>query len=278
MKPIPTPAPERWRRFRQATIPALVVGGVLCAVTALWDDSTNMVPIAGPPVMEVVPVSSDKAGVLSGLTVTRFQKVRQGDPLGYVLAADPKSLETEVAAVRDDLAKLRQSVETMTVPPQQRRGAEEVRARLNWLWQRVELATARVNLQLAETELYRLEALLLEEDVTLRELDLARASQRNLSRQVEELAERVAIGATVFIANPATGAVVSAELGSSNLGISIPDPEIRLRQVEADLNPELLRAPIDGIISDINFRSGEVVTPGSPIILIVADQPLPEVS
>jgi multidrug resistance efflux pump len=278
MKPIPTPKPERWRQTRMSVLPAIVFVGALLAMAILWSDRMGIIAGVGSRDVRVVPVSSYKAGVLTSVTVTRFQKVRQGDPLGSVMAVDPKALETTVAAVRADIAKLRQRVETISVPPQQRPVVEEVRARLNWLWQRAELATARVSLQLAETELQHLEDLLPEQGITLRELDLARANQQKLQRQIEELATQVAEGAATFVSAPVTNATIAAESAMGEMITPITDPENRLRQVEEDLSPMLLRAPIDGIITDINFRSGEVVAPGSPIILIVADQPVPEVS
>jgi multidrug resistance efflux pump len=278
MKPIPTPTPERWRQTRMRALPVLVMIGALVMLASLWPARMGVVSGDVQRGGQVVPVSSYKAGVLASVTVTRFQKVRQGDPLGYVMTADPKALETTVAAVRAEIAELRQNVETTNVPSQQSPVIEEVRARLNWLWQRAELATARVSLQLAETELQRLDELLPEEGTTLRELELARTHQKELQRQVEELAAQVAAGAATLVSGAALDAPTSAGTVMGKMITPISDPEIRLRQVEEDLSPMLLRAPIDGIITDINFRSGEVVTPGSPIILIEAAAPTPAVS
>lgn len=278
MKPIPTPKPQRWRQTRMSVLPAIVMMGALMALAILWPDRMGVISGGESRAGQVVPVSSYKAGVLASVTVTRFQKVRQGDPLGYVMAADPKALETTVAAVRAEIAELRQNVETTDVPPQQDPVIEEVRARLNWLWQRAELATARVSLQLAETELQRLDELSPEQGMTAREVELARANQRELQRQVEELAARVAEGTATLVSGAAPDTAIAAGSGMEKIITPISDPEIRLRQVEEDLSPMLLRAPIDGIITDINFHSGEVVTPGSPIILIEADTPAPAVS
>jgi multidrug resistance efflux pump len=274
MKPIPTPVPERWRQVRLTVLPAIVFVGALLAMAILWADRMGIIAGVGPNGGQVVPVSSYRAGVLTSVTVTRFQKVRQGDPLGYVLVADPKLLKTTVAALQVDLRKLSADIEAQAGDPQPQDAMDYARLRLDWMQQRVELATAKVELQLIETKVRRMEQRFRDGLGAASELDTAHTKQEDLRRQVEELAKRAAAGARALTSLQNAGAAKFAEMEKGGVFMAISVLEARLRQVESELSPMLLRAPIDGTITDINYRSGEVVAPGLPIILIAADHPI----
>jgi multidrug resistance efflux pump len=274
MKPIPTPGPERWRQARLTVLPTIVFVGAVLALAILWSDRMGVIAGVGSSDVQVVPVSSYKAGVLTSVTVTRFQKVRQGDPLGSVMVADPKLLKTTVADLQVDLRKLSAEIETQAGDPQQHDAMDYARMRLNWMQQRVELATAKVELQLTETKVRRVEQKFRDGVAAASELDVAHAKQQELRQQVEKLAKQAAEGARALTSLQNASTATVAEMEKRGMFMPISVLEARLRQVESELSPMLLRAPIDGTITDINYRSGEVVAPGLPIILIAADHPI----
>jgi multidrug resistance efflux pump len=144
--------------------------------------------------------------------------------------------------------------------------------RIDWMRQRVELANARVNLQLAEAELNRTEELFKSNVVSPSEMDIARTTRDALRQQVEEFVKLVADGEQNFKFLQLTNVPNMLQMSDEAVRSTIASHEAQLRQVEAELSPVLLRAPTDGVVSAVYFRSGESVTAGMPIVSIASAQ------
>ena len=266
--PIPIPLAQRLHHARMQLLPALVFGAAVVTVALLWKDHVAAPTMVGQAEAVLANVSSPKPGVLAGLTVVRFQKVCAGDPLGHVLVADPKLLEASLAVIRSELDMLRASLQPIVA--QQRNAVDYAQLRLDWMRQRAELASAKVNMQVAEAEFHRTDELFKSKITSQSELDIARANYQALQQQVEELTKLVAEGERSFSNLQPSNAADISRISDEPMRAAIAVQEARLRLTEAELGPLLLRAPQDGVVTTIYHCSGEAVIAGQPIVTIAS--------
>lgn len=271
LKPIPIPPAQRLRQAKTTLLPAVVFIAAVALIAVLWKDRVGAPTMVGQADGVTSNVSSHQAGVLAGLRVVRFQKVRAGDALGNVMVADPKLLEASLAVIRSEIDVLRSNLDPIVA--QQRNAVNFAQLRLNWMRQRADLATARVNLQLADAEYQRAQELFKNKIASQSELDIAKAAFDALQRQIEELVKLVAEGEQSFTSLQPTNTASLTTVSDEPMRAAIAQQEAQLRLTEAQLSPVLLRAPIDGTVTAVYFHTGESVTPGQPIVTIAADEP-----
>ena len=270
--PIPIPLQQRWRDARLRTLPVVVFAGVAITIGFLWKDYVAAPTMVGQAEPVQAQVSCFKPGVLAEFTVTRFQKVKAGDPVGQVLVTDPKILASSLAVIQAEIEMLR--VNMKPIADQQHNAMDYDQLRLNWMKQRAQLATARVNLQLAETEYRRTGELYRDKIVAQRVYDQAVAARDRLQQEVEELTKLVSLGEESIKRLQITNTTEISNVSSEPLVAAIAVQESKLRLTEAELSPVQLKAPIDGIISMIYCRAGEAVTAGQPIASIATLNPV----
>ena len=220
----------------------------------------------------VAEVSSYRPGVVAELAVTRFQRVKAGDALGKVLVTEPRILASSLAVIQSEIDLLR--TEMKPVLTQQRNAIDYNQFRLDWMRQRTQLATARVNLQLAEAEYGRMNELFKENIVAARVFDQAKATRDRLQSEVEELTAVVGEGEQKFQQLQLTNAPDVTKITEDPLRAAIGVQEAKLRLTEAELSPLPFKAPIDGIVTMVYHRAGEAVTAGQPIVAISTLEPV----
>ena len=184
-RPIPIPLRERWRDVRLRLLPALVFGGAAVLLWWLWKDYASAPNLIGQAEALQANVSCYKAGMVAQLNVTRFQHVKAGDSVGQVLVTDPKILASSLAVIQAEIEMLR--VGMQPIATQQRAAMDYSQLRLDWMRQRTQLAMARINLQLAETDLRRKNELYQDKIVSERTVEQANADRDRLKKQVDEL-------------------------------------------------------------------------------------------
>jgi multidrug resistance efflux pump len=270
LTPIPTPAAQKMRDFRARFLPGIVIALCVITIGVLWRNNIAATSLVGQAEPVLANLSSHLGGTVSGLNVIRFQHVRQGDVLGEVLVADPKLVAASLAVVRAEIEEFRLADSPLI--RQQRNAVDYVQVRLDWMRQRAALATAKVNLQLAEIELRRNQDLLKDNLVSQSIFDLALATRDGAKGEVEELTRLVTEGEQSFKELDPTGDLVKLSGDPTRAALKLQ--EARLRRIEAELSPVTLRASIDGVITAVHFRSGESVTAGQPIISIASVQPV----
>jgi multidrug resistance efflux pump len=270
--PIPVPLRERWHDLRLRVLPIVGFAGAILAIGVLWKNHVAAPSMVGQAEPVLANVSSPKPGILGQLQVVRFQQVKAGDVIASLLVADPRVLEASLAVIRSEIEVLRADPRPVSV--QQRTAMDYSQLRLDWMKQRAALAAAQVNLQLAETELSRAEALFKDKVVSEGVLDQAKANQQRLRREVEEFSRLVAEGEESFKALQGTNSTAIAKVSDDSMRAAIAVQEAKLRLTEAELSPIPLRAPIDGIVSAIFHQSGEAVTAGQPVVAIATLRPV----
>ena len=269
---IPVPLPQRWHEARIRVLPVLVFAGVLAAAAMLWKNHIAAPGMVGQAEPVLANVSCYKPGVLSELSVNRFQRVKLGDPIGRVMITDPKILLASLAVFQSEIAMLQATMSP--IADRQRVAMNYDQLRLNWLRQRAQLAAARAGLQYADSEYRRMETLFKDKIVAERSYEQARAARDKLQDEVNELTKLVAECETHFQELQVTNAAELSKVSTDPLVAAIAVQESKLRQTEAELSPILVKAPMDGIVTAIFHRAGEAVTPGQPIVAIATLDPV----
>lgn len=269
VKPIPTPARLRWREFRIRFTPWLVYASVLVSSAWIWVHHVTPPQLVGEVEIVRAEVNSVRAGRLADLTIERFQAVQAGEVLGQVITTEPDVIQGTLAVIRAELALLRSQADPQLT--RERAAVDFERLRLDWLEQRVELAASRARLPYAEAEAERLAKLLQDETAIVSQDEYERAlNNRDALRATvterEQLVAETAAAMDKFqFANARRPAPTNAA-PVDPFAASLALQESRLRLAEAELRPEPLRAPMDGVVNAVFHRNGESVAAGEPIL------------
>jgi multidrug resistance efflux pump len=269
---IPTPLAQRWREFRLRVLPILTFLGVLLVLTVMWRQYVTPPTLVGQVEPITAYVTSLKPGTLAQLNLARMQRVKAGDPVAQVITTDPKVLTSSLAVIQAEIQLLR--VNLQPIIDQQRYAINYDRIRLDWLSQRVDLATTRVKLQLAENDLRRTSELFKDKIVSEKVFDRMKTARDALQAEIEErtklAAELEQNLQSLRLRNDSTESVQTPPSPEDVLQASIAVQEEKLRLTEAELSPLTLRAPMDGIVSVLNHRTGEAITAGEPVVTLSA--------
>jgi multidrug resistance efflux pump len=270
LPPIPIPAEQRWRDLRLQFTPAVVFLAVLTAIVFLWKDYVSPVTMIGQVEIVRENVVSPKPGILVQLNVASFTNVKEGDVVGSVITTDPKIMASSLGIIQAEINLLRHNMEPII--GRQRMELSQDRVRLDWLQERANLATARVQLQLAEDKFRRTEELYKDQIVAERVFEQDRSAVEQFRTEVEARSRLVAeqektLEQLGLKDGPGTSVINSAD---ETMRAAIAVQEQKLRLAEAELSPIPLQVPIDGMVSMVYRRSGETIMAGEPILTISA--------
>jgi multidrug resistance efflux pump len=271
-EPIRTPWTEHWKDTRQRVFPAVVFCTAIGLIAMLWKDHVAVPSMVGQAEPVLTQISCYKPGVVAEFTVARFQRVKKDDLVGKVMITDPKILASSLAVIQSEIEVLQ--VGLRPIARQQNTAMNYDQLRLDWMKQRAQLATARVNLQLAEAEYQRMSELFKDKIVSQRVYEQAKAARERLQNEVNDLEKIVAEGEENFKTLQVTNSMELAKVSNNPLVAAIAVQEAKLRQMEAELSPIPLIAPMDGIVTMIYCRAGEAVTAGQPIASVATLNPV----
>jgi len=264
-EPIPVPPGRRWREFRSQALPVIGFLSAMAAVIVLWRDRIAAPTLRGRVEAAQAEVSSPQAGVIADLKVARFQRVARGEPVAIITPTDP---QLPLTLLRAELDVLRMRLEPRLA--QQRNATDYERLRLEWLLQKVNLATARVNLARAENELRRDEPLFQAKLISEQLYDASLKSRDELLTEVEERAKVIADLEQGLQRLKILGDPQSAPPDADVILASITAQEEKLKSAAAFLAPIILVAPIEGMVNAVYRQAGENVRDGEPILALSA--------
>lgn len=263
LPPIPSPPEQRWHLFRIKVLPFLSFCGVLFFAVWLWGLNLANPLVMGQAEGLTANVISPVPGRVTRLGAALYQPVKQGDVIAVVDGSDPQILSNTVAVIQAEMEAIRADAGMDA--------GDRVRFaqfQMDWLAQRSELVGLRAELQYAESELARQERLLKEGISSQSELDIARRDVDRLTREVKEK----------------TGAVDAAERSLGELDPSTKgadSPSVRallavaaeqLHLAEAQLQPVLLRAPIDGFVTRLDIAPDSTIVRGAVLATVASSK------
>lgn len=257
--PIATPPSVHWREFRHRVMPYIIFALVALGTVLLWNQRIARSSMVGQAEAVRTLVVATHPGTIASLKFDLFQAVRKGEIVAQLVPANLGAVTAELKANVDELrARLTQDSDRFVINYQG--------LRLDWLRRNVELASARLELQLAESEYQRYAALHASKTVSDVDFELRRSNRDVLKDKVGGL-ERLSIELEVEIARlkpnaretPVDRAIAAATLAQR-------------KQLQALSDAAILRAPMDGAIAALQKRPGETAVPGDVILTIGARQ------
>ncbi len=266
LTPIPTPPAQLWRQLRLQYLPVVVFVAGLVAAVVLWSRWVAPPTLVGEAEAVRTEVRSPATGAVIKLGVDVLQPVKAGQVLGEV-AGNPQVLAASVAVIRAEIEMIRTTLDP--IASQQRLALDLERLQLDWLTKRVELVALQGQLFQAEATLARVTVMHETKLVTEEQYDEAKnrrdalkaqvAAQSDLIRQMEPSMRNLNIdsGKTIPSSNEA-------------LATAIKRKEEELRLLEIQQGPMPLISPINGVVTLVHRRSGELVTMGDPVLQVGA--------
>ena len=212
------------------------------------DEKTNNAYVRG----RTTVISPQVAGYLAEVPVNDFQRVRKGDVLARIEDTPFRDRleqgEANAAAQRANLANYKQRLRQA-----------EAQLRL----QEASVASAGAGLQRAQADMKRISELVGEGSVSLRERDQAIAALEQAEAAVRQAQAQRAI---------AEEQVRSVKVGKGALEAQVAGADASSDLAQFELSRTEIRAPIDGRLSEVTARVGQIVNPGTQLMYIVPDE------
>jgi len=265
LPPIPIPIGRKWREFKLRVVPGIVFLATAGAVVFMWSHYVKAPTFRGEAEAVQSRVSSPHAGMIEQINVSRFQRVSKGEALAVLIPNDPR---IQLALLQSQIDILRARMEPRLTG--QRNATDYEQLRLEWLLQKIRLATTRVKLARAENELRRDEQMFQEKVVSEDRYDESLKERDRLKTEVQEI-EQLTVEMEKTLETLATlGKTETAGSAFAAISAALEAQEQKLRLAESNLGPVTLTAPIDGMVSLIYRQAGENVQNGDPIIALTA--------
>jgi multidrug resistance efflux pump len=201
---------------------------------------------------QVTTLSPQVSGYVVAVGVKDFQPVKAGDVLvridDRIYAQRVQQAQANLDAAKANLANSLQAG---------RSKAASVEG------QRAQLESSRAQLARTQADMRRVDELVADGSVSLREQDQTRAALLQAQAAVSQSRAAVEISRQD---------VISTQVSRGNLQAAVESAQAALRLAEIDLSNTLIRAPQDGRLSDVGVRQGQYVSAGSQLLFLVPPQ------
>ena len=263
--PAPSPAPASpatpvgsgWRpqppsRNVIIIIALLAVAGV-CAVLAAWRlppfatsyQSTDNAYVRG----RTTVISPQVSGYVTQVLVRDFADVKQGDPL--------VKIDDRIYRQRVDQAQAQVDAQAATLANSRQTAASR---EATFAAQDAAVANAAAQLMRAQADMARVNDLVTDGSVSLRERDQTLAALRQAQAQVQQAKAAREI---------ARQDIRTVEVGRGGQKAGVSGAEAARSLARIDLANTVIRAPETGRLSEVGVRLGQYVTAGSQLMFLV---------
>jgi multidrug resistance efflux pump len=201
---------------------------------------------------QITVLSPQVSGYVTQVLVTDFQAVRPGEPLVQI---DDRIYRQRVDQARANISSAQAALANAV---QARRSREAgVSA------QEAQIASARAQLVRAQADMRRVDELVADRSVSLRERDQTRASLGQAEAAVSQARAQREI---------ARQEVTTVAVNRGSLEAGVENAQAALRLAEIDLSNTVIRAPRAGRLSEVGVRQGAYVTAGTQLLSLVPPQ------
>ena len=268
-RPIPIPPALRWREFRICVLPILLFVVAVGVAGFLWQRNITSPALVGEVEVRSAQVITPYAGKIAQLNANLFQTIAKGSPVAVLVPTDPR---VALAVVQSELNLLR--VKLGLPQTEQRDETAYEQLRVAWMRQRVDLASTRVNLELARDELERNEQLHKQKLISDETYEISLKAEQALDAEVLERSNLVDTTAIALNHLESQSATSPTNNPAQSLMAELQTEEQKLaRAAAAGTEPVTLDAPIDGMVSSILRHAGENLPAGEVVLTITATEP-----
>lgn len=251
--------PSGWRppfSKRSITVGVLVILAGLIAILYAWKlppfssaiQSTDNAYVRG----QVTLLAPQLNGYIAEVAVQDFQTVRKGQVLARI---DDRIYRQRLEQAQAALAAAKANLAN---------AAQATRAKQAGVGgQQAQLASANAALARARADMRRVEDLVADGSVSLRERDQTRAALQQAQAAVQQAtAGREA----------ARQEVVSTVVNRGSLAAAVANAEAQVRLAQIDLSNTVIVAPQDGQLGEVGVRKGQYVAAGTQLMAVVPSQ------
>ena len=243
---------------------------IALTVYILTTPKGNEIPLTGVVDGNTVIVSPQITGRLVTLKVDEGSQVKKGD---LIAELDRKELEANLEATKANVASLENQVNEANhnyTWTNDQTGASIEQARARVTSSKAQLDQARVALARDKDDLARLQKLFDKGEVSAQDRDHAEATVKMSEANVDALEQSAMAEAAAL--NVAQANRKQVDVRQSEISTTLAQLQ-QARATEAQVATQLsytgVYAPIDGIVSVRVAKQGEVVSQGSPIVVLV---------
>jgi multidrug resistance efflux pump len=266
---IPTPPGQKWREFRIRFLPLIVFACTITGIYFIW--SKALLPPTMMAQVEAVStlVRSPQTGIITNLFIAPFQEVHAGDPIAAVSTTENRQIDSRLQMLRSQISLLQ--LELGTLVDQDRLAFAYHDYRLEYMRLNRDMDRAKAELPHAEFDLNLSKNLLSDKIVSEFEYHTFASRVDILHADIGHLTDMTADLKSRLENTEKLGEFSTTKTNVLSLKETLDQLATAQRELE-DLQstPVLLRAPIDGVVTEIMFRAGETVTEGDIIATISA--------
>jgi multidrug resistance efflux pump len=194
-------------------------------------------------------ISPQVNGYVTSVPVQDFAEVKAGQVLATI---DDRIYRARVAQAQANIAAAKAQLSNSAQAQRSREVATQS--------QDAGIANARAQLVRAQADMRRAEALVADGSISARERDQTRAALLAAEAGVRQAEAGRAIG---------TQDVRTVVVGRGGLEAAVQAAEAQLRLAQVDLDNTIIRAPVDGQLSEIGVRLGAYATAGTQLMFLV---------
>jgi multidrug resistance efflux pump len=207
-------------------------------------------------------------GRIESMLVHVGQKVTTGQPLAVM---DGRELLVAKEKAIAQLGQLRAAV----VASMQDEEFQVTRSELWVLKARADERGDRASLEEITGRMNRLDALLEQQMIPAAQAEDAREKQRELAARIETFDQAKKRGQAGLAQSGAGNHdhARAVDLHVEPMRIAVNVQELAIRQLDVQIERLTLRAPVDGVVSTLVHRAGEVVSAGAEIVSVVQARP-----
>jgi multidrug resistance efflux pump len=198
---------------------------------------------------KVTIISPQVSGYVTAVPVQDFAEVKAGQVLATI---DDRIYRARVAQAAANVAQQEAALANSTQAQRSRETAT--------LSQDAAIANARAQLEKARADMRRADTLVADGSISAREHDQTRAALMASEAAVRQAEAGRAIG---------TQDVRTVVVGRAALQAAVEAAKAQLRLAQIDLDNTVIRAPVDGQLSEIGVRNGAFVSPGTQLLFLV---------
>lgn len=251
----------------------VVIGMVFLVALVVYFTTTprgSDIPLIGVVDGNEVIVSPQIMGRIVNLTVDEGTAVKKGD---LITELDRTELEASLAAAKANVATLENSVheaEHNYSWTSEQTSASLDQAQAMTTSSSAQLDQARAQLWRDQADLKRMQQLYDKREVSAQDRDHAEAAVRMSEANVKALEDALtAQHASIAVAQANRKQVDVRKSAIASTIAQLEQARAAEAQMTAQLSYTRIYAPIDGIVSVRVAKQGEVVAPGSPIVVVV---------
>lgn len=254
LPPLP-PRPAKASPKTVGLVAGLGLAGVLAILYAwqLWPFTSATVSTENAYVRGQVTVLAPQVnGYVVDVPVRDFQDVEQGQVLvridDRIYGQKVENASATLSARRYDLENNAQSLAS---------------DQATLLSRRAELESAQAEQARAKADALRVNELVKDGSVSIRERDDARATARAAQAKVKQAEAVIAV---------AEEQVKSTRVSRGSLQADVENAQANLRLAQIDLDNTVIRAPRSGRLSEVSVRLGQYLAAGSQLMYLVPDK------